>query len=72
MIILQPGGHMNYQADASSMVGNIYGPGLDGVYHLAVKAELNGRRIGFYALDTPEAQELAKQWLAEQEGANNA
>lgn len=63
MITLQPGGHMNYQADVSRLVGTILGPSLDGVRHLAITAENNGRRIGLYAIDTPEALQAATEWL---------
>lgn len=67
-IELRPGGYMNYQADVTRLVGTILGPGLDGVYHLAITAENNGRRIGLYALDTPEAQQAATDWLEARQG----
>jgi hypothetical protein len=70
MTELRPGGYMNYQADASRLVGTVLGPGFDGVMHLAITAENNGRRIGFYALDTPEAREAATEWLITRQEAS--
>lgn len=67
---IQPGGHMNYQADVTRLVGTVLGPGLDGVMHLAITVENNGRRLGLYALDTPEAQQAATEWLEARQEAN--
>jgi len=65
---LRPSGFCNYRADVTRMVGNIYGPSLDGVYHLAITAENQGRRIGFFALDTEDAKQAAEQWLQARDG----